>query len=110
MEKRGIAEKLKSMPDWIATAFKIGGVIFAAGVLYNDVQTVKGRLDKYEGTQVQQVRMEGEISNLQLQIQQGQETQKQTNEAVTKLADAVNNLSVSVATLQTKLEDNRKRR
>lgn len=110
MEKRGIAEKLKSLPDWSGMVLKVGGIIFAAGVLYNDVQTVKGRLDKYESTQVQQVRMEGEISNLQDQIEQSRETSKQTTEAVTKLADAVNNLSVSVATLQTKLEDNRKRR
>ena len=110
MEKRGIGEKLKSIPDWAGMVFKIGGFIFFAGVMYNDVQNVKSRLDKYEGAQVQQVRMEGEISNLQLQIKQGQETQKQTIEAVTKLADAVNNLSVSVATLQTKLDDNKKRR
>lgn len=96
-KKIGFRAIVEHIPGWIQALAIVGGMIFSMGVLHNEVQNLSGRVDRQENYPV-------EISNLQLQISQANKTQSETNLAVSRLADAVNSLSVSMAKLQGQLE------
>lgn len=79
-------------------------MIFALGVMFNNVQTVKSRMDKLDDTNIQIIRITGAVNNLQTQINNSNETQKQVNESVSNLTEAVSDLGNSVSNLQGKLD------
>lgn len=94
---------IKEAPAWISILISVGTMIFALGVMYNNVQSIKGRMDKIDDTNIQMIRMAGQITNLQLQIQNSNITQNRTNQSVDNLTGAVTELGNSVSNLQGKL-------
>lgn len=80
----------------------IGGMIFTSGGVYGEVKDMKGQLSQVHESQIEQAAMSVEIKNLHDQIKESRETQKQTNDAVGKLADSVQQLSVNVARMEGK--------
>jgi methyl-accepting chemotaxis protein len=107
VERQGKQSKLRALikeaPAWISIVISLGTMIFALGVMYNNVQSLKDRMEKADQSSIQVIRMTGQINNLQTQIQNNYQTQQHTNESVDKLTDAVNTLSVSVSNLEGKL-------
>lgn len=90
--------------DYGQTLFTLGTLIFASGSLYADVQSIKSKTDKIEITEIQQVRLTDQIKQLT-------NSQEKQSEAVSKLTDAVNTLSQSLALVEQRQEyQERKRR
>lgn len=107
MEEQGKQSKLRTLikeaPAWISIVISLGTMVFALGVMYNNVQSLKGRMDSMQDTNIQVIRMSGQITNLQSQLQSSNITQQQTNMSVGNLTDAVTDLGMSVSNLQGKL-------
>ena len=108
MEDKSKESKLRTLikeaPSWISILISLGTMIFALGVMYNNVQTVKSRMDKLDDTNIQIIRITGAVTNLQTQINNSNEKQKQVNESVSNLTIAVNDLGNSVSNLEGKLD------
>lgn len=108
MENQGKESKIrtliKEIPNWVQLLITLGTFIFALGGMYTTVKSLNRRVDRIEDTNVELIRMSGAVSNLQIQIDNSNNTQKQTNESVSKLTDAVNDLGNSVSNLQGKLD------
>lgn len=108
MESRGQEHKIRwwqFVPNWLQLMFAIGGLLIAIGATYADVQGLKDKIGTVELNSLQQVKMIGEINNLQTQIKQANETQQQTNRSVDKLSDSVIDLGNAVSRLQGIIED-----
>ena len=101
---KSLKEVISAIPSWVQTVMAIGGIVFAVGAVYNDVQTLKTQVDKAEGAQVQQAMLAGEISSLHVQIEAGNKTQEETNRTVNKLSESVQDLGLAVSNLQGKLD------
>lgn len=95
---------VKEAPAWISILISIGTLIFALGVMHNNVQSVLSRMDKMDDTNLQIIRIDGAISNLQTQVNNTNEIQKRANDSVDGLTDAVVDLGNSVSNLQGKLD------
>ncbi len=110
---KSLRDILSAIPSWVQTLLAVGGIVFAVGAVYNDVQTLKTQVDKAEGAQVQQAMLAGEISSLHVQIEAGNKTQEETNRTVNKLSESVQDLGLAVSNLQGKLDSdsfNKKRK
>lgn len=95
---------LQLIPAWVQVVLAVGAVLVAVGVTYEDVQSLKGKVATIELNSLQQIRISGEIKNLQIQIEQGNRTQEQTNRSVDKLSDSVIDLGNAVSNLQGQIE------
>lgn len=95
---------IKEAPAWISILISIGTLIFALGVMHNNVQSIKDRMDKMDDTNLQIIRIDGAINNLQTQVNNTNEIQKRANTSVDGLTDAVTDLGNSVSNLQGKLD------
>lgn len=109
MESRNREDEVKHkwyriIPGWIQVVFAIGALFIAVGTNYADVQNLKGKVDTIQLNSLQQVKITGEIKNLQIQIEQSNRTQEQTNRSVDKLSDSVIDLGNAVSNLQGQLE------
>lgn len=96
------------MKTWGSAMITVLSVIFMSGSVYGGYNDLKEQVEKTQTLPIQQAAMVVEVRNLQDQIKESRETQKQTNESVSKLADSVNSLSVSLAKLETRENKNRK--
>ena len=92
-------------PSWIQVIFAIGSLLIAVGMTYADVQSMKSKITNIDVTNLQQIKMAGEINNLQIQIKQANETQERTNKSIDKLSDSVVDLGNAVSRLQGLMEE-----
>jgi len=99
--KENVKTFLRVGPWWIQTAFMIGTVLFSVGVLYNDVSTVKAKVKGLNN-------IERKVDVLNYQSVESNRERVQIRLAIKGLTLAVNNLTLSVAKLQVKLDDKNK--
>lgn len=107
MEAKGGESKrqaiIRSLPNWGALAISIGGIIFSSGVMWNNVNSLNDRIDKQERVNLQMLKLSSDVNLLHYQIEQANKTQDKTNDSVSGLTNAVNDLSESVSNLEGKL-------
>lgn len=107
MEEQGTKSKwsrlLEAFPNYAALLISVGGMIFSLGVMYNNVSSIKDRMDRAEENNIQVIKMTGDLALLHSQLQAASEAQIKTNNSVVDLTDAVNDLEESVSNLQGKL-------
>lgn len=89
-------EWVKMVPGFAQTALAVGGVVFAVGTLYGDVQDIKRDVSQTKDLSVQ-------TKVLETRLASQKETQDSTLRVLEKLTDTVERLSISVG----KLEDRR---
>lgn len=107
MEDKGNESKLskivKAVPNYGALLISIGGIIFSSGVMWNNVNSIKDRVDKLDDNQMQVIKLSGDINLLHNQIEVANDVQGRTNNSVDHLSQAVNELGDSVSNLQGRL-------
>lgn len=117
METKGGESKrqavIRSLPNWGALVISIGGIIFSSGVMWNSVNSLNDRMEKQERVNLQMLKLSNDVNLLHYQIEEANKTQDKTNDSVSGLTSAVNDLSESVSNLEGKLSvvpDKRKNR
>lgn len=84
------------IPGIVQTFIAVGGLVFAVGTLYGDVQDIKRDVSQTKGLAVQAQVLETKLANQK-------ETQDATIKVMEKLTDTVERLSTSVTRLEVQI-------
>jgi hypothetical protein len=84
------------IPGFVQTVLAVGGLVFAGGTLYGDVQDIKKDVSQTKGLAAQAQVLETKLANQK-------ETQDATIKVMQKLTDTVERLSTSVTRLEVQI-------
>ncbi len=90
----------ESTLKWVQPVITVASLVFGGGILYGDVQGVKRDIDENKGLKEQ-------VQVMEIKLERSELTQRKTADTLEKVADAVNNLNVTVAKLEEKLQPRR---
>jgi len=102
IKKHGLKAFLHDAPKWFHTMWIILSVVFAAGGLWTRVSDNQAKLNDLRT-------IPARVSALETKASVGDQTQEKQTEVINKLADNVNNLSISIAKLQGQLQERDRR-
>ncbi len=85
---------------WVQPVITVASLVFGGGILYGDVQGVKRDIDENKGLKQQ-------VQVMETKLEMSELTQRKTADTLEKVAEAVNNLNVTVGRLEEKLQPKR---
>lgn len=99
-----IRDMLSKIPSYVQLLITIGGMVFAMGIMYSDVQGLKQEVGTLSQINLRNAALSNQLVVMQEQLKVSERNQERTSLAIENLSASINRLSMSLVRLESRLD------